>query len=542
MNNNMAANDTRGEKIDVSCRELHQLMDGLFKNLKERGEYVTNLPQIKVLDPAPLTSVYHQLDKESSRNFKSWEAYRCKCSFQLVEQSSFDREKYDDDENAILTYGYPTDLAYALRENGKITPVPHGIFPPANIQIRRAMFDVLKTINERDGTVNKTNNSHYKYPHLRKKLTSITFISSWGDGTMERSSEVTNDAILIHESDCLVTLHYGPPGLPTVDNTELRRDWKREATSVCREAKITSLTGRSKAIKITVLGAEEAEVSKNDLDEDLHEEGIIHDDLWLTLQYSSSTESAASVVSVESVSLVPKMNLDVTDGKKMEDVRVIYHKPSTAFQHPNARVMLSSLHWILNVLSKLLPKFSGQGHPRNTTKPRLLEMYCGCGAHTIPLAKSSLLSEIVAVELDDRLVRACRFNCRLNDCLKTSSGKSESTQVEVFKGDAAEWAAKTLRAQYKRKMTVHCATKNDTYNHFDILLVDPPRGGLDRAVCDMAIKGTFSNMIYVSCGRRALLRDLKLLCIEGFDVVDLAVIDLFPGTDAVESLVHLVRR
>jgi 23S rRNA (uracil1939-C5)-methyltransferase len=57
----------------------------------------------------------------------------------------------------------------------------------------------------------------------------------------------------------------------------------------------------------------------------------------------------------------------------------------------------------------------------------------------------------------------------------------------------------------------------------------------------LALKGQFKYMIYISCGRRALLRDLETLCAGGFNVADLAVIDLFPGTDAVESLVLLER-
>ena len=48
----------------------------------------------------------------------------------------------------------------------------------------------------------------------------------------------------------------------------------------------------------------------------------------------------------------------------------------------------------------------------------------------------------------------------------------------------------------------------------------------------------------MSYGRHALLRDLSVLCGNGggFNVFVLAVVDLFPGTDAVESLVHLKRR
>ena len=158
----------------------------------------------------------------------------------------------------------------------------------------------------------------------------------------------------------------------------------------------------------------------------------------------------------------------------------------------------------------------------------------------------------MAVELDERLVNACKNNCRLNDCLKSSdtltaddnvAPPTNQTLVKVFKGDAAEWAAKTLR-RHHREQSASSQSKVDNYNNFEILLVDPPRGGLDKQVCDMTLQGTFQHVIYVSCGRRALLRDLSVLCGNGggFDVVDLAVIDLFPGTDAVESLVHLKRR
>lgn len=157
----------------------------------------------------------------------------------------------------------------------------------------------------------------------------------------------------------------------------------------------------------------------------------------------------------------------------------------------------------------------------------------------MPLARSGLLSGIVAVELDERLVDSCRRNCELNNCLEGAAGDDGTrnddvrTLVRVVKGDATEWAAKTLRGR-----------RQSDESNFDVLLVDPPRAGLSSTVIDMALKGTFEHVVYVSCGRRALLRDLTALCgnDDGFDVVDLAVIDLFPGTDAVESLVHLRRR
>ena len=362
--------------------------------------------------------------------------------------------------------------------------------------------------------------------------------------------------------DCLVTLHYGPPGLPK-DDTMLLQSWKSEAKLICDQCQFTLLTGRSKGIKISLEGSSSCNhYESKDIVAAIHEEGIIHDNLWLTMsKVSCNGGTRKDMIEVEKVSLVPPHTQIDDNNEHQQHICIQYQKLATAFQHPNAFVMVTSLHWILNVLSKIRPTAASDADA--AIKPRMLEMYCGCGAHTMPLAKSTLLSEIIAVELDERLVSACRNNCRLNNCLKSDDDDYDDehgvksnqltddigTLVQVFKGDASEWAAKTLRRQYKEQTSSNrsgSATDDDGYNNFDILLVDPPRDGLSSMVCDMAIKGTFTHVIYVSCGRRALLRDLTTLCSSdingGFDVDNLAVIDLFPGTDAVETLVHLRRR
>jgi tRNA/tmRNA/rRNA uracil-C5-methylase (TrmA/RlmC/RlmD family) len=71
------------------------------------------------------------------------------------------------------------------------------------------------------------------------------------------------------------------------------------------------------------------------------------------------------------------------------------------------------------------------------------------------------------------------------------------------------------------------------------LLVDPPRSGLHESVCRLA--AGVMHILYISCGHEALLRDLNILG-EMFEVVDCVLLDLFPGTRSVESLVHLQRR
>lgn len=452
-----------------------------------------NIPSPQVLDATPALI-----------GSSTTEAYRCKCSFQIIAD--------DDTDNLICV----------IRENGTICHLPDGIFPPANLKIREAMKSLINLLNKRSDVVDKDTHKMHTFNRLRENLTSVTFDTSW------------------NEAECLVTLHYGPPGI----SQSCCKEWKQEAQIVCDECQFVRVTGRSKGIKIFVTGSTYTALIAA-ADDSMLEEGIIHDTIWLTLQ-KSPIDDDKRLHRVKSVSLVQSEQSTVA-----LNVQIQYQKPATAFQHPNAGVMITSLHWILNTLSKIAEEHNITTglSDAESTKLRLLEMYNGAGAHTLPLAKSMLLSEIVAVELDKRLVDACRNNCRLNNCLK---GEEESDQdqtlVEVLKGDAAEWAAKTLRCIKKKNRLSEDTTANEIssnrtndYNEFDILLVDPPRQGLDTTVCEMAIKGTFSDLIYISCGRRALLRDLKLLC-TSFDIEDLAVIDLFPGTDAVETLIRLKRK
>jgi 23S rRNA (uracil1939-C5)-methyltransferase len=75
----------------------------------------------------------------------------------------------------------------------------------------------------------------------------------------------------------------------------------------------------------------------------------------------------------------------------------------------------------------------------------------------------------------------------------------------------------------------------------DLVVVDPPRRGLGeplaRALADVAA----ARLIYVSCDPATLARDLAPLFAAGYRVEQAHVIDLFPQTYHLESIVKLVR-
>ena len=74
---------------------------------------------------------------------------------------------------------------------------------------------------------------------------------------------------------------------------------------------------------------------------------------------------------------------------------------------------------------------------------------------------------------------------------------------------------------------------------FDVLLVDPPRRGLDAAT--RTSLATYDHVLFVSCNPAALAEDLKALE-PTHAVAAAAVVDGFPGTPHCECLVHFARR
>ena len=78
-------------------------------------------------------------------------------------------------------------------------------------------------------------------------------------------------------------------------------------------------------------------------------------------------------------------------------------------------------------------------------------------------------------------------------------------------------------------------------NRPDLVVLDPPRSGLGERVARLSAATGAPRMIYVSCDPATLARDLVSLLAVGYRVEQVHLVDLFPQTYHVESVVHLVR-
>lgn len=76
----------------------------------------------------------------------------------------------------------------------------------------------------------------------------------------------------------------------------------------------------------------------------------------------------------------------------------------------------------------------------------------------------------------------------------------------------------------------------------DLLIVDPPRKGLERSAVDAIIKAAPERIIYVSCKVSTLARDLKLFTEAGYKLIEVTPVNLFPMTMHVETVCLLSRK
>lgn len=142
-----------------------------------------------------------------------------------------------------------------------------------------------------------------------------------------------------------------------------------------------------------------------------------------------------------------------------------------------------------------------------TLEDRVLDLFCGLGNFTLPLARRS--REVVGVEGDESMVKQAYENARLNNI----------NNVAFY---AANLAADFSAAPWAKQ-------------GFDKILLDPPRTGALEVIQHLPAFGA-SRIVYVSCSPATLARDAGVLASLGYSLIKAGVMDMFPHTRHVESI------
>ena len=75
----------------------------------------------------------------------------------------------------------------------------------------------------------------------------------------------------------------------------------------------------------------------------------------------------------------------------------------------------------------------------------------------------------------------------------------------------------------------------------DVVLMDPPRAGSDRAFLSSIVTLSPKKVVYISCNPETQQRDLLYLTQHGYEVKQIQPVDMFPHTSHVETIVLLQR-
>lgn len=144
----------------------------------------------------------------------------------------------------------------------------------------------------------------------------------------------------------------------------------------------------------------------------------------------------------------------------------------------------------------------------------VFDLYCGIG--TISLFMSKFAKEVYGVEIVDEAIVAAKENACINNV----------TNTKFIAGDVE----KVLDDLVNVKKIIP-----------DIIMLDPPRRGLDNTSIENIRKVSPKKVVYISCNPATLVRDLAKLE-DIYNIKSIKPVDMFPFTSSVECCAVLELR
>ena len=138
----------------------------------------------------------------------------------------------------------------------------------------------------------------------------------------------------------------------------------------------------------------------------------------------------------------------------------------------------------------------------------VLELFCGLGNFTLPLARK--VAHVVGVEGEASLLARANMNAQRQNIDNITYHTADLTKTTL----SSSWTQQT----------------------YEKVLLDPPRSGALEILQVLPFTNT-QHLVYVSCNPSTFARDAKVLVYEkGFRLVQVGVMDMFPHTAHIESM------
>jgi len=186
-----------------------------------------------------------------------------------------------------------------------------------------------------------------------------------------------------------------------------------------------------------------------------------------------------------------------------------YRQPEGAFTQPNGEVCQKMLNWAYEALGQ--------------REDDLLELYCGNGNFTLPLA--TRVRKVLATEISKTSVNAALANLADNAVDNVTLVRLSAEELTQALNDVRP---------FRRLADVDLKSYE-----FGSVFVDPPRAGMDPDTCELTRR--FDNILYISCNPETLAQNIAQLH-DTHQVSRCALFDQFPYTHHMEAGVLLTRR
>lgn len=208
---------------------------------------------------------------------------------------------------------------------------------------------------------------------------------------------------------------------------------------------------------------------------------------------------ATSPVEDESRQGAPLTSTNTEPFQAIGERSLLYKVAGTDYLVSGGSFFQTNRYLIDKLLEVVIPKRTGRS---------ALDLYAGVGLFARHLALN--FDHVMAVESSMHSFADLRHNARANV-------KSARTTTEAF---LAERGAKL---------------------DLDLVVLDPPRAGLGEKAAAALGRMSASHVTYVSCDPATLSRDVKVLLESGYKVEQAHLIDMFPQTYHMETVLHMAR-
>ena len=216
-------------------------------------------------------------------------------------------------------------------------------------------------------------------------------------------------------------------------------------------------------------------------------------------------------LSAEVKSILHIINDGVADIVQSDETRVIYGDEYIYEEILGLKFKISVFSFFqTNSLGAEVLYEKAREYIGDTKDQTVFDLYSGTG--TIAQMIAPVSKKVIGVEIVEEAVEAAKENAALNNL----------DNCEFIAGDVLK-------------------VIDDIEEKPDMLILDPPRDGINPKALKKIIDFGVDRLVYISCKPTSLARDLSLLQESGYKVEKVSCVDMFPNTLHVETVVLMTR-